>query len=118
MLGHLSFFCAGGGRGPDYVCRYFFLASSALSSAISALSAAISASLALPVAAPGMKAPAAWLNISMLRRVSSASGLFDPSAPSNAERTSCWFRSEEHTSELQSLLRISYAVFCLKQHKN
>src|SRR3546814_7630907 len=26
-------------------------------------------------------------------------------------------RSEEHTSELQSLLRISYAVFCLKQQK-
>src|SRR3546814_3060010 len=25
-------------------------------------------------------------------------------------------RSEEHTSELQSLLRISFAVFCLKQH--
>src|SRR3546814_2362801 len=30
------------------------------------------------------------------------------------------FRSEEHTSELQSLMRISYAVFCLKkkQHNN
>src|SRR3546814_5644571 len=27
------------------------------------------------------------------------------------------FRSEEHTSELQSLMRISYAVFCLKQKK-
>src|SRR3546814_7422695 len=28
------------------------------------------------------------------------------------------FRSEEHTSELQSLMRISYAVFCLKKkHK-
>src|SRR3546814_8092350 len=26
-------------------------------------------------------------------------------------------RSEEHTSELQSLMRISYAVFCLKQKK-
>src|SRR3546814_3165092 len=26
-----------------------------------------------------------------------------------------WGRSEEHTSELQSLMRISYAVFCLKQ---
>src|SRR3546814_8348041 len=26
-------------------------------------------------------------------------------------------RSEEHTSELQSLMRISYAVFCLKQNK-
>src|SRR3546814_10250275 len=27
-------------------------------------------------------------------------------------------RSEEHTSELQSLMRISYAVFCLKQKNN
>src|SRR3546814_7883187 len=27
-------------------------------------------------------------------------------------------RSEEHTSELQSLMRISYAVLCLKQKKN
>src|SRR3546814_3322323 len=26
-----------------------------------------------------------------------------------------WGRSEEHTSELQSLMRISYAVFCLKK---
>src|SRR3546814_10431241 len=28
-----------------------------------------------------------------------------------------WFRSEEHTSELQSLMRISYAVFCLQKKK-
>src|SRR3546814_3624182 len=28
------------------------------------------------------------------------------------------FRSEEHTSELQSLMRISYAVFCLKKKKS
>src|SRR3546814_8056722 len=27
-------------------------------------------------------------------------------------------RSEEHTSELQSLMRISYAVFCFKKNKN
>src|SRR3546814_8502200 len=32
-----------------------------------------------------------------------------PAAPS--------IRSEEHTSELQSLMRISYAVFCLKKNK-
>src|SRR3546814_5573153 len=35
-----------------------------------------------------------------------------------AEEISCGreaFRSEEHTSELQSLMRISYAVFCLKK---
>src|SRR3546814_2726409 len=29
--------------------------------------------------------------------------------------TCCASRSEEHTSELQSLMRISYAVFCLKK---
>src|SRR3546814_10350716 len=48
---------------------------------------------------------------------------------SNAEETAAWVRdhryrsvrlvtsdrSEEHTSELQSLMRISYAVFCLKK---
>src|SRR3546814_3311432 len=28
------------------------------------------------------------------------------------------YRSEEHTSELQSLMRISYAVFCLKKKQN
>src|SRR3546814_5385674 len=30
----------------------------------------------------------------------------------------CHSRSEEHTSELQSLMRISYAVFCLKKKNN
>src|SRR3546814_3870186 len=41
------------------------------------------------------------------------------------QEVACWahfrrkiFRSEEHTSELQSLMRISYAVFCLKKKKN
>src|SRR3546814_3507115 len=38
-----------------------------------------------------------------------AHGAFDANLP--AQR----FRSEEHTSELQSLMRISYAVFCLKK---
>src|SRR3546814_8148215 len=35
----------------------------------------------------------------------------------SARQITChWaFRSEEHTSELQSLMRISYAVFCLKK---
>src|SRR3546814_1533071 len=36
-----------------------------------------------------------------------------------ASLTACVVRSEEHTSELQSLMRISYAVFCLqKKHSN
>src|SRR3546814_3328014 len=33
-------------------------------------------------------------------------------------RSDVEWRSEEHTSELQSLMRISYAVFCLKKKKN
>src|SRR3546814_1022773 len=35
-----------------------------------------------------------------------------------ARRCGTGGRSEEHTSELQSLMRISYAVFCLKKKKN
>src|SRR3546814_4258563 len=38
-------------------------------------------------------------------------------ASSSARRTNSPRRSEEHTSELQSLMRISYAVFCLKKTK-
>src|SRR3546814_4687860 len=34
-----------------------------------------------------------------------------------AVRSTIRIRSEEHTSELQSLMRISYAVFCLKKNK-
>src|SRR3546814_6898315 len=37
--------------------------------------------------------------------------------PDHGERLARPVRSEEHTSELQSLMRISYAVFCLKKKK-
>src|SRR3546814_9528973 len=45
------------------------------------------------------------------------------SRPSKHETPACHARSrqersEEHTSELQSLMRISYAVFCLQKKKN
>src|SRR3546814_1723466 len=40
-------------------------------------------------------------------------GLIRPDAARVVDR----LRSEEHTSELQSLMRISYAVFCLKKKK-
>src|SRR3546814_3807030 len=36
---------------------------------------------------------------------------------SRRNRLEKWLRSEEHTSELQSLMRISYAVFCLTKKK-
>src|SRR3546814_1506805 len=56
------------------------------------------------------------------RRVALAAGLH-PRIPAFTVNRLCGsglqalWRSEEHTSELQSLLRISYAVFCVKQNK-
>src|SRR3546814_1411956 len=49
------------------------------------------------------------------RRVSSDAGAFERFAAANARKIKD--RSEEHTSELQSLMRISYAVFCLKKKR-
>src|SRR3546814_1392412 len=43
-------------------------------------------------------------------------GLLD--VPGDERRQAAAGRSEEHTSELQSLMRISYAVFCLKKKTN
>src|SRR3546814_1389999 len=40
-----------------------------------------------------------------------------PSGHLREEAITACVRSEEHTSELQSLMRISYAVFCLKKKK-
>src|SRR3546814_7649966 len=47
----------------------------------------------------------------LLRRHAVRSGLVFSECQKTADR----MRSEEHTSELQSLMRISYAVFCLKK---
>src|SRR3546814_1317798 len=53
-----------------------------------------------------------------------ARSAFALASPSRADNRDCsavkrvWKRSEEHTSELQSLMRISYAVFCLKKTTN
>src|SRR3546814_5735780 len=43
--------------------------------------------------------------------------IFFPPAPTTPAPPRRAYRSEEHTSELQSLMRISYAVFCLKKKK-
>src|SRR3546814_2352246 len=54
-----------------------------------------------------------------LRRYTDAQAMFDRYAKPfpTAHTRSKGLRSEEHTSELQSLMRISYAVFCLKKKK-
>src|SRR3546814_2697150 len=54
----------------------------------------------------------AYLIAQSLNQISKAYG------ENNAILDNCHVRSEEHTSELQSLMRISYAVFCLKKQNN
>src|SRR3546814_5277615 len=60
-------------------------------------------------ATPLLSASSAWLMPNSARRFLQ----LEPSVRANSDAT----RSEEHTSELQSLMRISYAVFCLKKKK-
>src|SRR3546814_8518168 len=52
----------------------------------------------------------------LVRQVPGCPGMIDL-AVYQGERPPDKRRSEEHTSELQSLMRISYAVFCLKKKK-
>src|SRR3546814_7672234 len=52
-----------------------------------------------------------------MRRLKDKSSPSQPSATLDEIQANA-SRSEEHTSELQSLMRISYAVFCLKKKKN
>src|SRR3546814_1089079 len=49
-------------------------------------------------------------------RQSATTGCWRICSPLSTSQPASW-RSEEHTSELQSLMRISYAVFCLKKTK-
>src|SRR3546814_4230527 len=61
------------------------------------------------------------VNVSLLYWYSfilaAAAGINRSRCPYTVVKPLGWFRSEEHTSELQSLMRISYAVFCLKKKK-
>src|SRR3546814_3718667 len=54
-----------------------------------------------------------------LQLLAGAAGIEPANAGTKNRCLTAWLRrSEEHTSELQSLMRISYAVFCLKKKKN
>src|SRR3546814_3655608 len=58
--------------------------------------------------------------VTRILRVKMRLGLFEAGKPSSRLLSGKYDelgRSEEHTSELQSLMRISYAVFCLKKNK-
>src|SRR3546814_4861359 len=63
-----------------------------------------------------------WLNRILALPIGMQNAIFEEflglvEARVSAAREAGSLRSEEHTSELQSLMRISYAVFCLKKKK-
>src|SRR3546814_8735426 len=79
---------------------------------ISAIASGFSVAAAIPalLTAPG---------IPQITQLSGACAkMVPPAAFSRAAPFAPSRRSEEHTSELQSLMRISYAVFCLKKKNN
>src|SRR3546814_10747351 len=59
-----------------------------------------------------------WAGYFLARTCSTSLDLEVPQRSKFISLGSSSMRSEEHTSELQSLMRISYAVFCLKKKKN
>src|SRR3546814_7169257 len=86
----------------------------------------ISSTAGIPTAKPPIAAPpmnAMMLNMLCNLQPKKSLGEINPpvvkfagnAQPLGSLRVVAFKRSEEHTSELQSLMRISYAVFCLKK---
>src|SRR3546814_1787115 len=65
----------------------------------------------------GQQPGAARARRRLCRAGRAARGVRDHPSPDDVGPCAVGARSEEHTSELQSLMRISYAVFCLKKKK-
>src|SRR3546814_8204286 len=70
------------------------------------------------IAEPGLPDCDPWPLLEKLRLEKEVIGMYLSGHPLDDFRLELKSRSEEHTSELQSLMRISYAVFCLKNKKS
>src|SRR3546814_4240792 len=81
--------------------------------AAAALPACVEADTALTIILPGIFTISATFRPVMIEQIHERLFRFFARPAALEEQ-----RSEEHTSELQSLMRISYAVFCLKKTKN
>src|SRR3546814_9400366 len=67
---------------------------------------------------PPPPAPKAWRAVTIASVSDMPRLRFVNASPRTRPWVGCGVRSEEHTSELQSLMRISYAVFCLNKKQN
>src|SRR3546814_3106034 len=84
---------------------------------VSAFSVSSERRMAPDHSAPGVNAAAQSVQKASTSAMASAAGSFGGSGWKDGVQLNTKPRSEEHTSELQSLMRISYAVFCLKKKK-
>src|SRR3546814_5820912 len=66
---------------------------------------------------PNLAIPGCFAGLPLARLHAGARTLIAAISATLSGAEVCHVRSEEHTSELQSLMRISYAVFCLKKKK-
>src|SRR3546814_4113414 len=85
---------------------------------IDAITSALQANFLI---SPWLLVPALLVIVLAVKRMPPIPSLFAGVLAGGAAAMIAQGRSEEHTSELQSLMRISYAVFCLKkkiQHKD
>src|SRR3546814_9147017 len=71
----------------------------------------------MPSAGTGATAIRDWEDASARYSASNSRAAASTGSPVAESVSSPATRSEEHTSELQSIMRISYAVFCLKKKK-
>src|SRR3546814_10747087 len=114
------------------VCFCFFFFKDTATTEIYTYCHTLSLHDALPICRDGEGNPARDLRLAVRLRVSSEYSELSLAAKFGCDLTEAprllqqarqhcdWLgvcRSEEHTSELQSLMRISYAVFCLKKKK-
>src|SRR3546814_1361249 len=102
------------------LCLYFFLFSSRRRHTRCALVTGVQ-TCALPISWI-LRSRLVWMKFSphVLATLAekAGSGLVNLISTRRDMRVGLMLRSEEHTSELQSLMRISYAVFCLKKKNN
>src|SRR3546814_8186296 len=63
------------------------------------------------------RSPCTWYRWPLMAENVSKVSVAQPNRVMNSRSRAAENRSEEHTSELQSLMRISYAVFCLKKKR-